>query len=112
MKTYVQLWQEKTSMSLALEQVNKLIEGITYYFLIEAAQARYLSQTLFERESQAELLVKEISNRHWPMTKEEIKKVFINSGFNYEEKHILESRPDTEEYVIKYRGDAGHELHI
>lgn len=56
-----------------------------------------------ESYNEADALSYVISERAFPLTRDEIEEVFATSGINYTEKDIDRARPDTEELVRIYR---------
>lgn len=91
--------QAKKSELQALQQQMHSLPGYKFIHAVESSKTCF--DSLFNT-NEADLLVNEINDRDEPLTRGDILKIFIASGYEFNENHLDACYPDSNEVIREY----------
>jgi len=98
-KTVLQLLAEKQAAQDAVMNADAAMRQVPFYRDIVSIA------TDFGFESEAGRLVVAIQDRESPLSREEIRAVFVASGFDFDESHVDACNPDSDKTIKKFVSD-------
>jgi hypothetical protein len=97
MKTYQQLNKDINDQQNKLAQMHATLQAMPGSPFIAAAMNNYMDS--FQINDFADFLVIELQQRDEPMLESDIREIFIVSGFEFDDRHISDCSPDTQDTV-------------